>query len=122
MLISSKSSQKEEAIPDRALQRLAGAVLIQALQDASNGPRRCREESLEWISGKATSGFSFEFCCALLRRVPADVRERLRRHNFIPKWEPDMADAASGYSVPPPAAVSPYAAYRAVVAAGGRGA
>jgi len=120
MLISSKSSPKEEAIPDRALQRLAGAVLIQALQDASNGPRRCREEALEWISGKTTGGFSFEFCCALLRRAPADVRERLRRHNFIPKWEPNMADAASGFSVPPPAAVSPYAAYRAVVA--GRGA
>ncbi len=82
------TSSRMEAPADRSLQRLAGAVLIQALQDASSGPRRFREEALEWINGKATAGFTFDFCCALLNRDPEDVRERLRKHNFIPKWDP----------------------------------
>lgn len=82
-----KPSPQRLAPPDRALQRLAGAVLIQALQDASSGPRRCREEALDWISGRTNGKFSFEFCCSLLGRRPDDVRRRLQRYTFIPRWE-----------------------------------
>jgi hypothetical protein len=78
-------SAEKSAPVDRALQRLAGAVLIQALQDASSGPRRAREDALDWIYGRARGKFSFEFCCSLLGRDPADVRMRLQRFHFIPK-------------------------------------
>lgn len=88
------ATRPAEAPADRALQRLAGAVLIQALQDASSGPRRFREEALEWINGRTNAGMTFDFCCALLGRDPEDVRYRLRKHNYIPKWEPGMETEA----------------------------
>lgn len=88
MLIPSTSQHKTDSPADRGLQRLAGAVLIQALQDATSGPRRYREEALDWIHGRSKSGFSFNFCCALLGRSPDDVRHRLQSKNFIPKWDP----------------------------------
>ena len=80
-----KATIAKKAPLDRALQRLAGAVLIQALQDASSGPRRSREDALEWIYGRARGKFNFEFCCSLLGRDPDDVRQRLQRQHFIPK-------------------------------------
>ena len=79
--------EKNDSPIDRGLQRLAGAVLIQALQDASNGPRRAREEALEWIQGRSTSKFSFSFCCSILGRDQDDVLSRLRRFAFMPRSE-----------------------------------
>ena len=75
---------------DRALQRLAGAVLIQALQDASSGPRRTRDEAIDWLFGRTTGKFSFEFCCSLLGRDSRDVLHRLQRFAFMPhptEWQ-----------------------------------
>ena len=97
MLFSSKTTARQGSHADRSLKRLAGAVLIQALEDASNGPRRIRKEALEWIHGRTSSGFTFEFCCSLLGRSPDDVRQRLMYQNFIPKW-----DAATGTDAYPP--------------------
>jgi len=99
MLISQKVPPKSVAPIDRGLQRLAGAVLIQALQDAGSGPRRCRDESIEWIQGKTEGNFSFDFCCALLGRSTDDVRERLQKYHLIPRWDPTMDDATH-YSFP----------------------
>ena len=101
MMVPAKTMPpKIDAATDRALQRLAGAVLIQALQDASSGPRRFREEALEWINGKTTSGMTFEFCCALLGRVPDDVRNRLMKKNFIPKSDTSLPDIFYGEEDP----------------------
>ncbi|MBI1358146.1 MAG: hypothetical protein GC160_27750 [Acidobacteria bacterium] len=106
MFMASMLSGRSQADPDRALQRLAGAILIQALQDASNGPRRHREEALEWIQGRTKSGFTFEFCCSLLARDPDDVRERLKQNNVIPKWDSTLEDGgqaaayAAGFNRP----------------------
>ncbi len=75
---------------DRALQRLAGAVLIQALQDASSGPRRTRDEAIDWLFGRTNGKFSFEFCCSLLGRDSRDVLHRLQRFAFMPhptEWQ-----------------------------------
>ena len=69
---------------DPSLQRLAGAVLIQALDDLTSGPRRSREEAVDWIMGKMVDGFSFELCCNLLGRDPEDVRHRVQRFFFMP--------------------------------------
>ena len=99
MLIPPTSTNRDGGTADRALKRLAGAVLIQALQDASSGPRRFREEALDWISGKAGAGFSFDFCCALLGRAPDDVRWRLMKFNYIPKYEADSESLAYPYAV-----------------------
>ena len=87
MLFPAPTPSRSDFEAERSLQRLAGAVLIQALQDAGSGPRRHREEALEWIQGKTTGGFSFDFCCALLGRSPDDVRQRLMKKNFIPRPE-----------------------------------
>ena len=50
---------------------------------ASSGPRRYREEALEWFEGKTDSGMTFEFCCSLLGRVPDDVRTPYDVHEVI---------------------------------------
>jgi len=69
---------------DRGLQRLAGAVLIQALDDLSRGPRKAREQAREWIFDGALGDFSFDLCCSLLGRTPDDVRRRLRKYHIYP--------------------------------------
>ena len=69
---------------DPALQRLAGAVLIQALEDLTRGPKRSREDALNWILGRTTEGFNFGLCCDLLGREPNDVLQRVQRFFFIP--------------------------------------
>ncbi len=105
MPIPPKPIQADRSPRDRPLQRLAGAVLIQALQDATSGPRRYREDALEWINGKQTAGFTFEFCCAILNRDPEDVRQRLMKHNMIPRWDPSdptFGGAYPGYNHPYP--------------------
>lgn len=96
-MLTMKPNLAKTAPMDRALQRLAGAVLIQALQDASSGPRRSREDALDWIYGRARGKFSFEFCCSLLSRDPDDVRRRLQRFHFIPKPEPPANGHISGH-------------------------
>lgn len=97
MMVPAKSQPPtKDAATDRALQRLAGAILIQALQDASSGPRRYREEALDWFAGKADNGMTFDFCCSLLGRVPDDVRNRLMKKNFLPKSEISFADLFYG--------------------------
>jgi hypothetical protein len=85
MSISLALPSGREASTDRPLQRLAGAVLIQALDDACRGPRRYREQALAWFDGGEGGGFTFEFCCSLLDREPDDVRQRLERRNIIPR-------------------------------------
>jgi hypothetical protein len=90
--ISSKDSPHE-----RGLQRLAGAVLIQAMQDASSGPRRAREEAIEWMQGRTTSKFSFDFCCSLLGRNADDVLIRMRRFAFMPRPEDGSYQDNSAY-------------------------
>ena len=69
---------------DPASQRLAGAVLIQALEDLTRGPKRSREDALSWILGRTKEGFNFDLCCDLLGREPTDVLQRVQRFFFIP--------------------------------------
>ncbi len=82
---------------NRGLQRLAGAVLIQALQDASSGPRRAKEEAIEWLHGRSSSKFSFQFCCGILGRDPNDVLLRLRRFAFMPRKEDESYYDSASY-------------------------
>ena len=70
---------------ERSLRRLAAAVLVQALQDASGGSRRSREDVWEWFDNRSQGQFTFEFCCSLLGRDPKNVRHQLQKSHFIPK-------------------------------------
>ncbi|MDA1312101.1 MAG: hypothetical protein O2968_02095 [Acidobacteria bacterium] len=90
-------SQKDSTA-ERGLQRLAGAVLIQAMQDASSGPRRAKEEAIDWLQGGGSSKFSFEFCCSLLGRDPNDVLMRLRRFAFMPQQDGSSYDSRSYFA------------------------
>ena len=83
-MIPPRLSASKTSNLDPSLQRLAGAVLIQALEDLTRGPRRAREEALDWIMGKTVEGFSFDLCCSLLGRDPEDVLQRVQRFFFLP--------------------------------------
>jgi hypothetical protein len=93
-----KPLNTKEAPIDRGLQRLAGAVLIQALQDASSGPKRSRDEAIDWIFGRTMGKLSFEFCCSLLGRDSNDVIRRLRRFSFMPRAQ-ELHEARNGNNV-----------------------
>ena len=87
LLPATTTSSRSDA-PDPALSRLATAVLIQALEDLTRGPKRRREEALNWMLGKTTEGFSFDFCCGLLGREPDDVLQRVQSYLFPPTGLP----------------------------------
>lgn len=71
----------------RALQKLALAVLQQALDDAKpGGPYR--DKALAWINGKITNGLDFQLCCDLLELRADYVREALWQSKMIPAPRP----------------------------------
>ena len=95
-----RTTTNETMTFDRGHQRLAGAVLIQALQDASSGPRRSRDEALDWLFGRTSGKFSFEFCCSLLGRDCKDVLHRLQRFAFMPRpseWQSQQSQGPINY-------------------------
>ena len=83
-MIPPRLSASKTSNLDPSLQRLAGAVLIQALEDLTRGPRRSREEAMDWMMGKTVEGISFELCCNLLGRDSEDVLHRVQRLFFMP--------------------------------------
>ncbi len=64
---------KKEAI-DRAVYRLATAVLLQAVQDAGSSSIGKRSAALRWINSNEQSSFSFTFICRVLNRDANEVR------------------------------------------------
>ena len=68
-----------EPTSERGVYRLAAAVLLQAMQDATSlsmGRRAC---ALRWISSNQDGGYSFLFVCRALNRDPEAVRLFCRR-------------------------------------------
>ena len=59
---------------ERGVYRLAGAMLVQAIQDAASNSAGRRNSALRWINGAEDSLFSFQFVCRVLNRDPEDVR------------------------------------------------
>jgi len=73
----------ENAHDLRAVHRLAGAILLQALEDIRVGSGRRRAEALEWLmENRADEQFSFRFCCRILQRSPEQVRRWATRLDF----------------------------------------
>jgi len=59
---------------DRAIYRLAGAILLQAIQDATSSSIGKRASALRWMSRHEECYFSFPFICRILSRDPFQVR------------------------------------------------
>ena len=70
---------------ERGLRRLAGAMLISALDDLDSQSHARRDEVLNWISRRAGRVFSFEFCCRMLGRDPNELRSKVRTERFSAK-------------------------------------
>ena len=73
---------EEPDYPERGLRRLAGAMLINAIEGLTGRDRHRRHEVLRWIGRQDPSVFSFESCCALLGRDATAIRERLATSRF----------------------------------------
>ncbi len=69
----------------RGVQRLAGAILVQAIEDIRCGSGRRREDAIHWMANSGEDQFSFVSCCRLLNRDPEEVRRFLVRRN-LPSW------------------------------------
>jgi hypothetical protein len=67
---------------DRSLCRLAGAVLVQAIEDLQCGSGRNRGDAVQWIVDNAAGHLSFVSCCHLLGRDPDRVRLSLLRQRI----------------------------------------
>ncbi|HZS51557.1 MAG TPA: hypothetical protein VFA54_11885 [Bryobacterales bacterium] len=69
----------------RGVHRLAGAILVQAIEDIRCGSGRRREDAIRWVTDSNEDQFSFVFCCRILGRDPEEVRRFLVRQR-IPDW------------------------------------
>lgn len=74
-----------ELVGLRGVHRLAGAVLVQAIEDIRCGSGRRKEDAIRWVNESSDDQFSFVFCCRILNRDPEDVRRFLLRQS-LPKW------------------------------------
>ncbi len=80
----------------RGIQRLAGAILLQAIEDIRLRSGRTREEALHWVQDDGNVQFSFVFCCRMLERDPDEVRKFLQ-HRDVLQW---LFAAARGAALP----------------------
>jgi len=63
----------------RGFRRLAGDVLVQAIEDLNRGCGRTREDAIQWIADAREDHFSFVYCCRMLSRSPDQMRRVLLR-------------------------------------------
>jgi hypothetical protein len=85
----------QEFVSVRGVHRLAGAILVQAIEDIRCGSGRRREDAVRWITDSSEEQFSFVFCCRMLNRDPDEVRRFLVRQS-LPDWlfaRPHLAEA-----------------------------
>ncbi len=69
----------------RGVHRLAGAILVQAIEDIRCGSGRRKEDAIQWVTESSEAQFSFVFCCRMLDRDPEDIRRFLLRQS-LPNW------------------------------------
>ena len=77
--------EMEEFVNVRGVHRLAGAVLVQAIEDIRSGSGRRREDAIRWVTDSSEEQFSFVFCCRMLDRDPEEIRRMLVRQS-LPAW------------------------------------
>ena len=66
-----------EARKLRGVQRLAGAVLVQAIEDLNDRWGRTRGHAMQWIADRREGQFSFVYCCRMMSRNPDEMRRAL---------------------------------------------
>ncbi len=81
-LVSLKEWLEENDYPERGLRRLAGAMLINAIEDLTGRDQHRRHEVLRWVGRQDPGVFSFESCCTLVGRDASDIRGRLAASRF----------------------------------------
>jgi hypothetical protein len=59
---------------DRGVRRLANAMLLQAISDATSRSAGLRTSAAQWMSRPDEFAYSFSFICRVLNRDPDDVR------------------------------------------------
>lgn len=85
----------EDVTGIRGVNRLAGAVLLQAIEDVRVGSGRRRVEALQWIMEDRTEEqFTFQFCCRMLHRDPVQVRRWATRITYE-----DWGGVVSGFGL-----------------------
>ena len=67
----------------RGVQRLAGAILVQAITDIHRGFGKRREDAIRWIADSSQRQFSFVSCCRMLNRDPHEVRRLLEKQDIF---------------------------------------
>ena len=71
-----------EACNVRGIYRLAGAILLQAIEDIRCRTGKKREEALRWVQDSREEQFGFVYCCRMLDRNPEQVRRFLERREL----------------------------------------
>jgi|ERR1041384_6645250 len=71
-------TDQEKAL-ERGVYRLAGAMLLQAINDVGSISQGRRKSALRWMRSGEDSLFSFEFVCRVLNRNPEEVRRFCER-------------------------------------------
>ena len=74
----------DDAALTRCMERLASAVLLQALGDVCSGTMRERRDAMVWIGKGDVGQLTFELCCRLIDRDPETVRRSVLVHAGFP--------------------------------------
>jgi len=74
-----------DAALNRCIQRLASAVLLQAMDDMCRGTMRERREAIEWIRKGDVGQLTFDLCCRLIDRDPETVRRQALARSGVPE-------------------------------------
>lgn len=69
----------------RGVQRLAGAMMLQAIEDIRCRSGKTRADALHWVQNPSDAQFSFIHCCQVLERNPDEIRRFLDRHDLV-EW------------------------------------
>jgi len=69
----------DRTVSDKGVYRLAGAILLQAIQDATSSSMGKRAGALRWMRNNSEASYSFPFICRILNRNPEEVRQYCER-------------------------------------------
>jgi hypothetical protein len=97
-----------EPTSERGVYRLAAAVLLQAINDATSTSMGRRAGAIRWISNNQDGGYSFIYVCRALNRDPAAVRLYCQRE-IAKRRLPEVAWHKLP-EAPPISSPAPYAA------------
>ncbi len=84
-ITASPTAIDPESCNVRGVHRLAGAILLQAIEDVRCRTGKKRDEAMRWVEESCDEQFGFVYCCRMLHRDPDEVRRFLERRD-ISEW------------------------------------